>query len=72
MNNFIYVNDDGKLTYDGGKLSSIVRQAISNIDDINVLWWLRSEINVTLDARFAERTEDIIQDAIRLNKNNEK
>lgn len=72
MDNFIYVNDDGKLTYDGAKLSGVVRQAISNIDDINVLWWLRSEINVTIDARFAERTEDIIQDAIRLNKNNEK
>lgn len=71
MDNFIYFDNDNKLIYDGAKLSDVIRQIISTIDDINILWWIRSEMNVTLDARFAERAEDIIRDVIRLSKNDE-
>lgn len=64
MDNFVYTNDDGKLIYDGAAFSDAIKQLISTIDDINALWWLRSEMNVTLDARFAERTDNIIYSAL--------
>lgn len=63
MNNIVKF-ENGRFVYDGKEFSKAINEIIKNIDDINALWWLRSEMNITLDARFAERTDHIIYDSI--------